>query len=183
MHVLRVGSGITDNAANENRQRCPIDVRESPHAPQLNEVNVPRLHRRTEFVDRDVRVTALMALGSITAAVDNILAVPANPPSVTDASPGEAQGSLRGIELAHFWFDRIAHDSLRPMHGQISLFWYGHFISNLSNPIEPEVAFTRDEVHALDRRRFLQLVGLMGISMDRKVWSQLQKLGTCFHCT
>jgi hypothetical protein len=47
----------------------------------------------------------------------------------------------------------------------------------------PEVAFTRDEVHALDRRRFLQLVGLMGISMDRKVWSQLQKLGTCFHGT
>jgi hypothetical protein len=79
-----------------------------------------------------------MALGSIAAAVDNILAVPANPPSVTDASPGEAQGSLRGIELAHFWFDRIAHDSLRPMQGQISLFWYGHFISNLSKVIEPE---------------------------------------------
>jgi hypothetical protein len=149
----------------------------------LNEVNVPRLHRRTEFVDRDVRVTALMALGSIAAAVDNILAVPANPPSVTDASPGEAQGSLRGIELAHFWFDRIAHDSLRPMQERISLFGYGHLISNLSKVIEPEVAFTRDEAHALDWRRFLQLVGLMGISMDRKICSQLQKLGTCFHCT
>ena len=50
--------------------------------PALNEANVRHLLRRTEFVDRNERVTELLALGSIANAVDNVLAVPANPPSV-----------------------------------------------------------------------------------------------------
>ena len=72
-----------------------------------------------------------MALGSIAAAVDSILAVSANPPSVTYTSLGEDEGWKRGVELAHFWFDRMAHDSLRPMQEKMALFWHGHFVSSI----------------------------------------------------
>jgi uncharacterized protein (DUF1800 family) len=105
----------------------------------MNEANVRHLLRRTEFVDRDARVTELMALGSIAAAVDNILAAPANPPSVDYTHLGEDEGWRRGEDLAHFWFDRMAHDSLRPMQEKMALFWHGHFVSELSKVGEPEL--------------------------------------------
>lgn len=118
--------------------------------PQLNEANVRHLLRRTEFVDRDARVTELLALGSIAAAVDNILAVPANPPSVTYTSLGEDEGWQRGIELVHFWFDRMAHDSSRPMQEKMSLFWHGHLVSDLGKvgdvePMQEQIDLYRNE--------------------------------------
>ena len=72
-----------------------------------------------------------MTLGSIPAAVDNILSVSGNPPSVTYTSLGEGEGWERGVELTHFWFDRMAHDSQRPMQEKMALFWHGHLVSEL----------------------------------------------------
>ncbi len=95
--------------------------------PELNESNVRHLLRRTEFVDRETRVDELLALGSIGAAVDDILAVGADPPSVTFRA--EDENWHRGEHLKHFWFDRMAHDSARPLQEKMALFWHGHLVS------------------------------------------------------
>ncbi|RLE16424.1 MAG: hypothetical protein DRJ50_15080, partial [Actinobacteria bacterium] len=96
--------------------------------PALTESNVRHLLRRTEFVDRPDRVTELMALGSIAAAVQNVMAVPDSPPSVTFTEPADEDWA-RGVELTHFWLDRMAHDSPRPLQEKMSFFWHGHFCS------------------------------------------------------
>jgi uncharacterized protein (DUF1800 family) len=99
--------------------------------PALNERNVRHLLRRTEFVDRASRVTELLGLGSFAAAVDNILAVPANPPSVVYQTTNPDEDWRRGQELAHFWLDRMANDSPRPMQEKMALFWHGHLVSEI----------------------------------------------------
>ena len=38
----------------------------------------------------------------------------------------------RGEEYTHFWLNRMAHDSPRPIQERMSLFWHGHFCSDLS---------------------------------------------------
>jgi uncharacterized protein (DUF1800 family) len=96
--------------------------------PSLTESNVRHLLRRTEFVDRPDRVTELLGLSSIAAAVQNVMAVPASPPSVTFTEPVD-QDWARGVELTHFWLDRMAHDSPRPLQEKMSFFWHGHFCS------------------------------------------------------
>jgi uncharacterized protein (DUF1800 family) len=96
--------------------------------PNLTEDNVRHLLRRTEFVDRPHRVTALMALGSIEAAVADILAVPASPPSVTFTAPADRDWE-RGQDLTHFWLDQMARDSVRPFQERLAFFWHGHFCS------------------------------------------------------
>jgi hypothetical protein len=58
-------------------------------APPLPDANVRHLLRRTEFVVRPHRVRELMALGSIEAAVADVLAVSVDPPSFsTSPQPG-----------------------------------------------------------------------------------------------
>jgi len=89
--------------------------------------DVTHLLRRTEFVARPARVAELAALPDIGAAVDNVLAVPGNPPSVQWGAPVD---SLRVVELTDFWFDRMAHDSPRPIQERMALFWHGHFVSS-----------------------------------------------------
>lgn len=69
-----------------------------------------------------------MALGSIAAAVQNVMAVPQSPPLVTFTEPVDEDWA-RGIELTHFWLDRMAHDSPRPLQEKMSFFWHGHFCS------------------------------------------------------
>ena len=96
--------------------------------PPLTEANVRHLLRRTEFVDRPHRVAALMGLGSIEAAVADVLAVPANPPSVTFTSPADRDWE-RGQDLTHFWLDQMAHDAQRPFQERLAFFWHGHFCS------------------------------------------------------
>jgi uncharacterized protein (DUF1800 family) len=96
--------------------------------PSFTESNVRHLLRRTEFVDRPDRVTELLGLSSIAAAVQNVMAVPASPPSVTFTEPVD-QDWARGVELTHFWLDRMAHDSPRPLQEKMSFFWHGHFCS------------------------------------------------------
>ncbi len=90
--------------------------------------DIEHLLRRTEYVARPSRVAELTPL-SIDAAVANILAVPANPGSVSFT---ETENWQRGVELTHYWLDRMAHDSSRPIQEKMAFFWHGHFCSDLS---------------------------------------------------
>jgi len=96
--------------------------------PPLTEGNVRHLLRRTEFVDRPERVAQLLDLGSIEAAVDDVLAVPISPPSVTFTAPADRDWE-RGQDLTHFWLDQMARDSPRPFQERLAFFWHGHFCS------------------------------------------------------
>ena len=98
--------------------------------PALNEVNVRHLLRRTEFVDRSDRVAALLALGSIGEAVQNVLSISAAPPP--SVSFVTAQNWERGVELTHFWLDQMATDSPRPFQERMAFFWHSHFCSDLA---------------------------------------------------
>jgi len=100
-------------------------------APALTDSNLRHLLRRTEFVDRPSRVTELIGAGSIEAAVANILAVNANPPSVTFTAPANRDWE-RGQDLTHFWLDQMARDSARPFQERMAFFWHGHFCSELA---------------------------------------------------
>jgi hypothetical protein len=169
MHIFRVDNGTAGNAPNESSvviRLAPEMLRNRHTVPQLNEANVRRLLRRTEFVDRDARVAELMALGSIAAAVDNILAVPTNPPSVIYTSLGEDEGWQRDVELAHFWFDRMAHDSSRPMQEKMSLFWHGHFVSDLGKVGDVE---RMQEQIDLYRRESLGNIREIAITMSTQI--------------
>jgi uncharacterized protein (DUF1800 family) len=90
--------------------------------------DIEHLLRRTEFVARPARVAELLPL-TLAAAVDNVLAVPSDPGSVTLSQPTNWE---RGEEYTHFWLNRMAHDSPRPVQERMSLFWHGHFCSDLS---------------------------------------------------
>lgn len=90
--------------------------------------DIEHLLRRTEFVARSNRVTELMQKPTLAAAVDDILAVLANPGSMSSNHPSQW---TRGEELTYFWFDRMAHDSPRPLQEKMAFFWHGHFCSSL----------------------------------------------------
>jgi uncharacterized protein (DUF1800 family) len=87
--------------------------------------DIEHLLRRTEFVARANRVADLTPL-TLEQAVDNILAVPANP-----GSPGFTSGEnwKRGEDITLFWLDRMAHDSPKPFQEKMAFFWHGHFCS------------------------------------------------------
>ena len=67
-------------------------------------------------------------MDSIEAAVADVLAVSANPPSVTFTAPANRDWE-RGQDLTHFWLDQMAHDSDRPFQERLAFFWHGHFCS------------------------------------------------------
>ena len=92
--------------------------------PALNETNVRHLLRRTEFVDRSSRVVELMGMGSLAAAVDDVLDVDAKPGSVTFRQSDQWR---RQQELAVWWLDRMAHDARRPFQERLALWWHSHF--------------------------------------------------------
>ena len=88
--------------------------------------DIEHLVRRTEFVARPARVQYLLGLGTIEAAVADILNVPADPASAAFTQPENWQ---RGEQLTHFWLDRMAHDSPKPIQEKMGFFWHGHFCS------------------------------------------------------
>ncbi len=90
--------------------------------------HIEHLLRRTEFVARPERVQALTPL-TLAQAVDDILAVPSNPGSVTFA---ETENWRQGVELTHYWLDRMAHDSPKPLQEKMAFFWHGHFCSDFT---------------------------------------------------
>ena len=108
--------------------------------------DIEHLLRRTEFIARPGRVSELLPL-SLDAAVDNVLAAPADPGSVSLVAPSNWE---RGEEYTHFWLNRMAHDSPRAIQERMSLFWHGHFCSDLSKVDGAELmqeqidAFRRD---------------------------------------
>jgi uncharacterized protein (DUF1800 family) len=90
--------------------------------------DVAHLLRRTEFVARSERVTTLVGLPSLAAAVDDVMAVPGSPGGPTMTASAEWE---RSEQFMRFWFDRMAHDSPRPFQEKMALFWHGHFCSDL----------------------------------------------------
>jgi len=124
--------------------------------------DIEHLLRRTEFVARRSRVDALLPL-SRAAAVDNILAVPADPGSVSFTS---SENWERGVELTHYWLDRMAHDSPRPLQEKMAFFWHGHFCSDLSKV--GSAALMRQQIN-LFRRRGLGNVRTLARIMSTQV--------------
>lgn len=98
--------------------------------PTLNETNVRHLLRRTEIVDRPDRVAELLSLANISAAVDNVMDVAANPPSATFGGIAADQGWRRGIRIGEHWMHRMATAS-RPFGERMAFFWHGHVVSSL----------------------------------------------------
>ncbi len=89
---------------------------------------IEHLLRRTEFIARPDRVAELIQKPTLAAAVDDVLAVPGNPGTVNATNPTEW---TRGEQLTYFWFDRMAHDSPRPLQEKMAFFWHGHFCSSM----------------------------------------------------
>ncbi|MEZ5297080.1 MAG: DUF1800 family protein [Ilumatobacteraceae bacterium] len=89
---------------------------------------IEHLLRRTEFVARPGRVAELTPL-SLEDAVADVLDVPASPGSVVFT---QTENWQRGVELTHYWLDRMAHDSPRPIQEKMSFFWHGHFCSDMT---------------------------------------------------
>lgn len=99
--------------------------------PTFNEANVRHLLRRTEFTDRPERVAHLMTLGSMAAAVDDVMNVPASPASATyDGIPADERWQ-RGVRLAEHWMDQMA-TAPRSFGERMAFFWHGHLCSDLS---------------------------------------------------
>jgi uncharacterized protein (DUF1800 family) len=90
--------------------------------------DIEHLLRRTEFVARPARVSALVAKPTLADAVDDILAAG---PAVTIALDAESNWQ-RSEQYIHFWLNQMAHDSSRPIREKMSMFWHGHFCSDLS---------------------------------------------------
>ncbi len=99
--------------------------------PALNPANVRHLLRRTEFVDRPSRVDELMSAGDIAGAVDNVMAVAANPPSASFAGISVEDNWHRGQRLSEHWIDRMVN-APRPFGERMALFWHGHICSELT---------------------------------------------------
>ncbi|MEM1333100.1 MAG: DUF1800 family protein [Actinomycetota bacterium] len=103
---------------------------ESRHVPAFTEANVRHLLRRTEITDRPERVTHLLGLGSMAACVDDVLAVPSDPPSASFSGLGQDDTWRKGVRLSEFWMDRMA-STTRPFGERMAFFWHGHIPSEL----------------------------------------------------
>ncbi|MEO6571714.1 MAG: DUF1800 family protein [Ilumatobacteraceae bacterium] len=107
--------------------------------------DIEHLLRRTEFVARQSRVQALVAL-TREQAVDDIMAVTGDPGSVNFT---ETENWRKGEQLTHFWLDRMAHDSPKPMQEKMSFFWHGHFCSEFGKVGSAELM--RDQIDLFRR--------------------------------
>lgn len=105
-----------------------------------------------------------MALPSLTAAVANILSVPADPGTMafSDAATTE---SAKGNEYSAYWLGRMV-SSPRPMQERMSLFWHGHFVT--SNRKILNSAAMREQID-LFRRTGLGNVRTLAIAMSTQV--------------
>ncbi len=133
--------------------------------PPLTEANVRHLLRRTEFVDRPHRVAQLLSLDSIGAAVDDVLSVAANPPSVSFTAPADRDWE-RGQDLTHFWLDQMARDSVRPFQERLAFFWHSHFCSEFGKVGSSELM--REQID-LWRRAGLGNIGDLARTMSTQV--------------
>ena len=97
--------------------------------PAFNEPNIRHLLRRTEFVDRPARVAQLLKLGSIAAAVDNVMAVAAKPPTATFEGIPVDEEWHRGRRIGEHWMGQMA-TAARPFGERMGFFWHGHIVSS-----------------------------------------------------
>jgi uncharacterized protein (DUF1800 family) len=125
--------------------------------------DIEHLLRRTEYVARRARVDHLLTLPTIGACVDDVLAVPGPPPSVTFA---QSQNWQRGEELTHFWLDRMAHDSPKPIQEKMGFFWHGHFCSDMSKA--GSAVLMREQID-LFRREGLSNLRTLATAMSTQV--------------
>jgi uncharacterized protein (DUF1800 family) len=92
--------------------------------------DLEHLLRRTEFVARPERVQALVA-GTLEQAVDDVLAVPPGavpiPPEIAQDVAG--MGWEQYVFASHWWYERMARTSARPIQEKMAMFWHGHFCS------------------------------------------------------
>jgi uncharacterized protein (DUF1800 family) len=125
--------------------------------------DVEHLLRRTEFVARPHRANALTAMATLEAAVDDILAVAANPGTCTFTATDNFE---RSVDLTYYWFDRMAHDSPRPIQEKIAFFWHGHFCSDL-----PKVGRTEPMRDQIDLFRGMGMTDLrtLAVTMSTQV--------------
>ena len=122
--------------------------------PTLNEANVRHLLRRTEIVDRPERVRAILdnsAITTIDDAVDDVMNVPADPPSASFSGVPADSNWQRGVRLAEHWMDRMATEE-RSFGERMAFFWHGHLCSELG---KVESASAMREQIDLYRRRGL----------------------------
>ena len=127
----------------------------------MDAVDAKHLLRRTEVVARPARVTELAAL-TREAAVDNVLAVRTDPGSVEFVEAADWQ---RGMELMHFWIDRMVA-SPRPLQERLALFWHGHFVTSLDKVGDAHLMRERVD---LFRRDGLGNVRDLAITMSTQV--------------
>ena len=90
--------------------------------------DIEHLLRRTEYVARDARVAELQGPATREQCVDDILSTLADPGTCLFV---QTQNWQQGTELVHYWLDRMAHDSPRPIQEKMSFFWHGHFVSSM----------------------------------------------------
>lgn len=125
--------------------------------------DIEHLLRRTEFVARPDRVAALVAKPTLADAVADILAVPADPGTVT-FTPGLTNYDM-AAEYSYYWLDRMAY-SPKPMQERMALFWHGHFVS--AYPKVGIAAAMRDQID-LFRREGLTNVRTLAKKMSLQV--------------
>ena len=123
--------------------------------PTLNEANVRHLLRRTEIVDRPDRVEYLLSLGSIDAAVDDVMDVSSKVSSASFSDIPADSNWHRGVRLAEHWMDQMATVE-RSFGERMAFFWHGHICSELG---KVESATAMLEQIDLFRRRGLGTAG------------------------
>ena len=91
---------------------------------------IAHLLRRTEYVARPDRVTAL-SQGTLAAAVDDVLnisPVPVSLPAFIDHNI-DGQGWDQYVFATKWWLDLMV-DSPKPLQEKMTFFWHGHFTSS-----------------------------------------------------
>ena len=91
---------------------------------------IAHLLRRTEYVARPGRVTAL-SQGTLSAAIDDVLDFSPTPvalPTYIDHYI-EGQGWEQWVYSQKWWIDRMV-DSPKPLQEKLTFFWHGHFTTS-----------------------------------------------------
>ena len=130
----------------------------------VDPTQIAHLLRRTEFVARADRVSALAA-GSLEAAVDDILAVdPAPvplPPYLQSTVP--SQIADQWAYATHWWLDRMV-DAPKPIQEKMTLFWHGHFTSGWSKVGDTRAMTSQHELYRnMALGNFYQLTQAMAV--------------------